>query len=83
MTGEFHKIKICTSEKRKFKSKQRRSAIRIERRGDASEEGEAYRNRGIDEGLPEWILEFEGDTEGCGRREPPGLEGAEEAVLRV
>ena len=65
MTGEFHKIKICTSEKRKFKSKQRRSAIRIERRGDASEEGETYRNRGIDEGLPEWILEFEGDTEGC------------------
>ena len=43
MTGEFHKIKIYTSEKRKFKSKQRRSAIRIERRGDASEEGEAYR----------------------------------------
>ena len=42
MTGEFHKIKICTSEKRKFKSKQRRSAIRIERRGDASEKGEAY-----------------------------------------
>jgi len=40
-------------------------------------------NRGIDEGLPEWILEFEGDAEGCGRREPPGLEGAEDAALRV
>ena len=40
-------------------------------------------NRGIDEGLPEWILEFEGDTEGCRRLEPPGLEGAEEAVLCV
>jgi len=40
-------------------------------------------NRGIDEGLPEWILEFEGDTEGCGRLEPPVLEGAEEAVLHV
>ena len=65
MTGEFHKIKICTSEKRKFKSKQRRSAIRIERRGDASKEGQAHGNRGIDEGLPEWIRELEGDAEGA------------------
>ena len=72
------RFKICTSEKRKFKSKQRRSAIRTERRGDASKEGQAHRNRGIDEGLPDWIRELEGDAEGHGRRGTSELEGAQE-----
>ena len=47
--------------------------MQYELREEGTKEGTQARmerltgNRGIDEGLPEWILEFEGDDEGCGR----------------